>query len=296
VDNSRDREIVELADHWPLIVPVEGFEWVEGVEFVTPDPRLTARRFLVARPGPTRRARLFAEDLYIDFANLRPTPEAIATFANRNGMLRHIGRHFHRADSLAPATGECWHDWAHELTIFQHAIELWYRVRERDTRWVRRFCDPLYRQDSEAEWPLAVPPTPSQNPNPLALARAIVVQTINQKLSPEIRYQGTCAKAGCSFRRAGHLGSSTRGTLRAAKNGTVDLVILSNDLITTVWLQFATGVSGRRRVKKCEAPDCGAYMDVTDSPRPGAKRMHKRCEERLKKRRYRENKRKGDLE
>lgn len=299
MDISQDNtsEVVELAEHWPLIVPIEGFEWVEGIEFANPAFSPTGR-FLVARPGPTKKVPSFAEDLYVDFANLRATPKEIVKFANRNGGLRHIGRHFHRADSLDPAMGECWdRDWTLELTVFQQAIELWYRVREGDARWIRKFCDQLYRsfdQDSDADWSLAVPLTLPQNP--LALAREIVVATINQKLSPEIRYQAECAKPGCSFRRRGHLGSSTRGRLRAADNGTVDLVILSNDLITTVWLQFATGVSGRRRVKKCEAPDCGAYMDVTDSPRPGARRMHKHCEERLKKRRYRENKRKGDLE
>ena len=185
-----------------------------------------------------------------------------------------------------------------ELVTFQQAIELWYRAREGDARWIRRFCDPLYRQgsfpeDSDAAW-LDLPITFPQNP--LTLAREIVVTTINRKLSPKIKYQAECVKPGCGFKRMGRLGSSTRGTLRQTNNGSVDLVIVSNDLITTVWLQFATGVSGRRRVKKCEAPDCGAYMDVTDSPRPGARRMHKHCEERLKKRRYRENKRKGDLE
>lgn len=42
-----------------------------------------------------------------------------------------------------------------------------------------------------------------------------------------------------------------------------------------------------RDLKRCEAPDCGQYIDLSDSPRPGARRFHKACEERMRKRRQR---------
>lgn len=74
----------------------------------------------------------------------------------------------------------------------------------------------------------------------------------------------------------------------AREGGTPDLKVRASDLITTVWLQLAELVCGQRKLKKCEALDCGQYLDVTDFKRPGAHRMHHACEERLRKRKLRE--------
>jgi hypothetical protein len=79
----------------------------------------------------------------------------------------------------------------------------------------------------------------------------------------------------------------TRAALRRSKGGELFLVTESSTLLKTLWLQFAASVVGQRKVKKCAAPDCGLYMDVTTSKHPAARRMHPHCEERLKKRRYR---------
>jgi hypothetical protein len=80
-------------------------------------------------------------------------------------------------------------------------------------------------------------------------------------------------------------------SFRESPGGPPELVVTSNNLGKVLWLQFAGAVAGQRKVKRCEAPDCGRYMDVTESMRPGARRMHESCMERLKKQRYRDKKR-----
>ena len=65
------------------------------------------------------------------------------------------------------------------------------------------------------------------------------------------------------------------------------LVINPLDLKRALWLQLASVIAGQRKVKKCEDPKCPSpYIDVTNSARPGARRMHGHCAERVRKERY----------
>jgi hypothetical protein len=59
-------------------------------------------------------------------------------------------------------------------------------------------------------------------------------------------------------------------------------------LLSAIWLQFADWVTGSRVVRKCEK--CQQWMDITESPRRGAKRMHERCSLALRMARYRRKK------
>src|SRR4051812_21415800 len=75
---------VDLSLSSPSWVPVNGFEWVDGMRS---SPKSTARGlFLVRRPGPNTQVEI-PKDLHLDFAELVPDQEAILTFAQRYGSL-----------------------------------------------------------------------------------------------------------------------------------------------------------------------------------------------------------------
>jgi hypothetical protein len=277
---------INLIGHWPPAVPQNGFDWVDGFQAVTSKIR-SKDVFLVPRPGPMRHAS-YASDLYADFGNLPAEREAILRFANTHGPLSLLGTHFHRSDNMKPCHGDSFAEWKIQLARFQQTLDLW--VRADNSQWVRRYCRPLYDRKPSETWLLATTPGTAQLlENPPALARQVVVNTVNTMLSASLRNFPACALPGCMApTESPDFSRHTRATLRATRKGSYDLAVTSADLLTTVWLQFAAYIAGERLLKKCEAPDCGLYMDVTDSPRPGAKKMHSRCEERLRKRRYRE--------
>ena len=270
-------------------VPINGFEWVRGVralraDFSAPD------LFLVARPGPTMEIQI-PEDLYLEFAQLTPEPDPILSFARRYGRLRVIGNHFHRDDN-EPEDGEQFFDWQIEVNRLKAALDLWYGAASKNVAWVRRFLDPIGPNRKKGNpWLLDLPMV--RNDDPLELAQAIVISTLNIRLTPATGFDHACFVPGCGFPGGQKWTDSTYAYVRKSRGHQPELVLASSNLVKALWLQFASAVAGQRKVKKCEAPDCGRYMDVSISPRPGACRMHPRCEERLKKKRYRDRKKKS---
>jgi len=290
MDNHGTDQPIEFTDHWPADLPKHGFEWVEGFE--VQDNLRIHDVFLSPRPGPVGHID-FPVDLYADFANLTAAQDRILDFANKYGSLHALGDHFHQIGDEQPGQGDSLSGWRYQLKCFHETLDLWFRANMGDSKYVRHRCRPLYDWRPGDTWIFAMHPTGYReyHADPIELARRVVILTTNQRLSATLRPRPDCRLPGCTFQ--GHVPdftSHTRATLRANKKG-VNLVVTSTDLLTTVWLQFAAYIAGERKLKKCAAPDCPhPYMDVTDSPRPAAKRMHRRCEERLRKRRYRQRK------
>jgi hypothetical protein len=284
VDMRGDRlpaQVVDLAASWPLHIPAKGFECVDGAQALRAD-LLKRHRFLVALSRPEKEVSI-PEDLYVEFSNLGR--EGIVDFANRYGTLRVSGEHFHREPEMRSSEGEPLDHWIRETSRFKAALDLWYEAQSGTRKTVRRLLSRVLNPSARTTL-LRFPPYSIDDP--AEHARAIVVTTINAGLSPAEMPPRRCELPGCHFEPMPWV-DATRAWLRTTSGQAPDLVIISTNLIKTLWTQFACLVAGKRKLKRCEASDCklGGYMDVTNSERPGARRMHPTCAERLKKRKYR---------
>jgi hypothetical protein len=229
----------------------------------------------------------FSDELYENVANLSLEKDTVRRFADENGTLRRESTHFHPTDKGQALKGEPWHEWRIELTRFQLAVTVWYRIKDRNLKWIKRFLEPL--QKPGAAW-LLQPPHGADWNKPLDFARSMILRTINHQLAGGTNAGRKCAVLGCGFTSPPHSHSHTRALVRPGRRELPELTIVSTDLLKAIWLQFAEDVCGQRKMKRCAARDCGKYMDVTKSERPGARRMHSRCEERIRKQNYRKRK------
>jgi hypothetical protein len=171
-----------------------------------------------------------------------------------------------------------------EIHRLRDGLDLWFAATNRDHVSVRRILDPIKRGGPFA---LILPAVRSEDE--LEYAKQIVVTSANIRLSPSTSWNPPCHLAGCAFGETHRWMDSTLARIRTLNAGH-ELVIAASNLLKVIWLQFAAYIVGQRRVKRCEAPDCARYMDVTGSKRPGARRFHPQCEERFKKQRYRKRK------
>jgi hypothetical protein len=291
VDKSGDRlpaQVVDFTTSRPLTAPKNGFACVTGAQAPTAG-FLKRQLFLVPLPGPITEVSV-PEDLYLDFSRLKSDSiPAIQDFAQRYGQLRLSGEHFHREPEMDAVEGEPVNRWSREAARFKAALNLWYEADMGTPKTVTRLLATMEGADLHF-------PTYSIS-DPAERARAIVLTTINAGLAPAQWTPPACALPGCHHKSIPWL-DATRACLQISKGGAPDLIILSSNLIKTLWTQFACLVAGKRKLKKCEAVDCrlGGYMDVTDSDRPGARRMHSTCAERLKKRQNRINRKERERE
>jgi hypothetical protein len=318
VDNQGTIHSFDLINFWPSFVPANGLEWVRGVRPWLSDPKLLPPElFLVRRPGDSKQVAV-KEDLFLDFTRLadetsipggprtseragrvrprriaaetpdfilRPSVRLLAArildFATRHGGLGVPRWHFHRSEDNQPSHGEDFDSWWIEIFRLKDALDLWFAAETGDRPWIRHFL----AHRNLLDYP------PIRIENPIEYAREIVIQTANVRLLPTNWNELPCLFPGCKDRGgAGMQTDDTRAALRRSKGGELFLVTESSSLLKTLWLQFAASVTGQRKVKKCAAPDCGQYMDVTASKRPAARQMHPNCEERVKKQRYRRRK------
>lgn len=281
MDKRGTAEAVDLVQLGLGFVPTEGFEWNPGLLAPgLPD------QFLVRRPGDERAVR-WPEDVWIDFYHLPARAETILEFANRYGWLHREGAHFHLPDGAA-AEGEPLTDWCSALAQLRAIVDLWAAVESKDTRTVKRILSPLEDSTRRAAFPLALSHSVISVSIPLSqpflVAKHAVVATVNRHLWASSRSSSPCPMPGCG-RSVLHLPASAHAEIMLSDNGQPDMVIRSADLLTTIWVQCAGWIAGSRKIKRCEG--CGRYMDVSESARPNSRRMHHRCEERLRKARYR---------
>jgi hypothetical protein len=167
-----------------------------------------------------------------------------------------------------------------------------YDIRDKNKAKIERFIKPL-REHQPLESVDFLQPPCGASPwpdNPLEFAHEMVIQTIRHKLAGGLRSQPPCAYHGCTFQPDSDFSSQTRADVLATGLGAFELTVASTDLLKTVWLQLG---AGNRRLKKCEAQDCGQYLDVTGFDRPGAHKMHRNCEERLRKQSLRKRQRRA---
>jgi hypothetical protein len=273
---------VGLIDWGIGSVPTGGFEWVEGQW----GPHGTKECFLIPKPT-ARTVREIPADLYLKFAKLRPIPEATLEFANRHGTLGLPKRHFHSKYTKVQFA-ESLGDWTNEIGQFNTCLEAWHIATDADRRKLQRFMD-------EYRWRIRV-----ASDGPFLTAKCNIIGQINSKLNPDRVLPEACFMKACKGDIVPvrltpfvtyQLNFANRSANHTLPNATIEARMIPTELLSAIWLQFADLVTGSRVVRKCEK--CHQWMDITESPHKGAKRMHERCSLALRMSRYRQRKRMG---
>jgi hypothetical protein len=279
-------DFVTHANHW---VCNDGFRWIEGRS----GSRGSKGLFLVPASDVGSIVQP-PDDLHLRFFDIQPDKDSLLEFACQFGRLGVRLQHFHsehtriqHAESLA--------DWLAAWESFHTVFTLWLQVESGSLAAVRRYLASTHLGNIATPLVMA---DPRLKRDSLRLARHSVVEAINRELAPATVApigEHRCFLPGCKW-------SGPRPSVRADvavrlawKHDAVggerpEFSIQPDTLLGTVWLQFARYVCGERRVIRCEA--CGRLMDVTDSPRPGARRMHPECSNRICQQRFRERHRK----
>jgi hypothetical protein len=274
----KSEDPVAFVDWGMGCVPTGGFAWVEG----RTGPSATHSRFLI--PQSTAFAsQETPTDLYLQFARLEPTPEAALEFANRYGRLGLVERHFHSPHTEVQFA-ECWSDWLAEIKQFRTCLEGWFLAAEDDRGALVSFL-------RDHDWRILV-----ASDGPWLTAQLKILSQINEKLNPMRVLPEACFLKRCNRDRLPkvtpfvtyHVNHATRLGQPTGRHDDIIARVMPTALLTAIWLQFAEWVTGSRVVRKCEK--CQQWMDITESPRKGAKRMHARCSLALRMARYRRKK------
>jgi hypothetical protein len=259
-------------------VPNHGFQWIEGRS----GSDNTERRFLIPRSanGTTRE---IPADLYLTFAELKPTLEAALEFANRYGSLGLVKRHFH-SEQTEVQFAECWVDWRQEMKDFKTCLDAWRAVDNLDRRGLEYLMRDHY-------WRVLV-----KSDGPFLTARLNIMGHINARMNPQPVLPDACLRKTCTPQVVGGISPFVTYMLNFQRSdkptlNTTPIVprLVPTALSSAIWLQLAELVTGSRVMRQCEK--CHKFMDITDSPRKGAKRMHDKCSLESRMSRYRLKKR-----
>jgi hypothetical protein len=300
--------VVNLAAH-VFKVPKNGFELMRGFRDVRGS--IQPGMFLKwPRPGDgSKLASPTDPQTYINFLQLEPTQKPILDFANQHGLLVTFS-HFHATPDVGSDYfyGEDLVAWQFEINRMKAAMDLWYSEPLGEIRRLLKLASQAYYTTATPPgWePTLIDPRPrtwidrkaghaKEERNPRAFAREVVLATANSALMPETM-DPPCRLCG------GHSGSAQENAAltMVINPDKPELSVIPANLLKALWLQFAVGITNQKNVKKCAAPDCGKYMNVSDpqiaedgedtKARPGARRMHLQCARRWKQRRYRDKK------
>jgi hypothetical protein len=277
-----------LFDPTFQVVPNGGYVWCEGRS----GPWSVPSRFLISntavragsrRPSSSPHPVDIPPDLYLTFAHLPRTPEAALKFANAYGRLGLIPRHFH-APNTAVTLGECWSDWVEEISQFGTCLEAWFVAQTQDEARMDRFM-------RSHGWRRLI-----SSDNRIVAAKLILLGHINaklqpQRIQPEPCFRPSCQTVGTQVKLTPFVTYALNFALSEGPTlATTSIVarLQATALVSRLWLQLAELVTGSRYLRQCEK--CQQWMDISDSPRKGSKRMHERCSLALRMARYRRKK------
>jgi hypothetical protein len=275
MNRPKSEEPVELVVPRAVPVPENGFRWVRGESGIDPSRRASGL-FLVAKGGGRLLPVIPPRDLYLEFLRVKPDEASTLEFANRFGKLGTAHEHFHSTE-CSERFGESARMWGHEIGVFQHWFEVWQNAESRNLFELRKILldSGVPLEDERLK--------ESLTRDLVKTAKSYLVGEINRFLAPGVsiplsNYQG-CFYEGCSYKAkvpkiTEHV--SCELVLREERwRVQIGLQLIPDKLLTTVWLQFAELVAGGRRVRPCDL--CGQWMDISETARPGAKRIHERC-------------------
>ena len=288
--NSRPRseEPFGLADSPPGWVPQNGFQWVRGQSGHTVAQKHNGL-FLVPNRGGGH-VLTPPSDLYLKFLEVKPDFESTLQFANRFGALGLPREHFH-SDHYSVQFGESAGDWGNAVGEFQLYFELWQMAEERNRIALRKLLIQVGAPLENERFNSAL------TRNIVKTAKSYVVKEINRHLGPGVRhilpaYQ-TCFRKDCTVRIwppkiTEHVSWQLLLT-DTRERVSVQMRLMPDTLLATIWLQFADLVCGSKVIRPCEA--CGKWMDISENARKASKRMHENCSLKRRMQKWREQKR-----
>jgi len=231
-----------------------------------------------------------SSDLYLKFLEVKPDFESTLQFANRFGTLGLPREHFH-SDDYSVQFGESAGDWGNAVGEFQLYFELWQMAEERNLIALRRLLRQVGAPLENKRFNLAL------TRNIVKTAKSYVVKEIKRHLGPRVQhilpaYQ-TCFRKDCTGRTrppkiTAHVSwqlllTDTRGRV------SVQMRLMPDTLLATIWFQFADLVCGSKVIRPCE--ECGKWMDISENARKASKRMHENCSLKRRMQKWREQKR-----
>jgi hypothetical protein len=286
-----------LFGDWFGWIPDKGFKWSIGTEAITGLPGT----FLSPLSITGKRRAVTDQEAYLDFARVKGVELPLLEFANQHGCLGVPKEHFHTVAFVE--WGESLRSWQRQHERFRIAFKLWQATSDRDIRKVKVLMTQAQKEEAERR-PLTSEAglcgADEQLTDPFVAATKVVVYLANCGLRPQENALGKpCCVPGCTEWKIDKIFNKTtpwvEPTIEVREAGkAVTLVLLDKpmSLLAAMWLQFAEFITGKRRVRLCE--ECGEYMDVTSSVRPGAKRIHERCSNNARARRWRHRNKEND--
>jgi len=249
--------------------------------------------------------------LFRSFADIEPTRESILQFANRYGFLG--GRARFSVRSLESrkkrrgyCNGEAFETWVVEILTMRHALEFWQRARARDMKWLSQFIQwsevPTLGATLATYVGPKIPPAASQTPlqlefsiglkadlslpaNPIdryvfaswapSALRHGPPRPVFFPLGDELAPAWTALQGIINTKLTHYPANANVGWSESARDRVLRLKLIPTSLISALWLQFATGVEGDRKYRRCET--CHVWFEVGTHAREGAKFCRNAC-------------------
>jgi hypothetical protein len=220
-----------------------------------------------------------ADDAYTELADVPMSEDGLLGFAAKHGYLGVERTHFH-SDATDERYAESFDAWALAVQEFQNWYGVWGSLETGSIRDIRS------RPEGLTEW--------RKWKDVRVSAKRLLVDSINQHLRAGVvrhaHFEKPCYIDGCQWHTppakiTPHVSYELQFD---PKRDAIQAKVFPYNLITAVWLQFADLLCGSRKVVRCQL--CGKWMDISETARPTAKRMHDRCSHAERMRRYRENK------
>ena len=254
-----------------LWVPELGYYWDAEAKPTPFDLSGSSPPFLMPRRGHQKERRIaplnssFDEvsDLLKAFRDSDRTQESIERFANKFGWLGMQTRLLPAKRPGKERYGESLSLWQQEIQDFRSAYELWELLD--DPRSLKQCLDwrekAVFFQKGKSGFQL-VTTTGALRPEELLYERVA---------SKDARATGKLILLDICNRKL-----KTNVSLRLQFDSELRLIgrIIPRGVLGVVWLQLFQAIT-QGTWRKCEV--CGEYMNVSQSPRPGARRVHTKC-------------------
>jgi hypothetical protein len=275
-----------------LAVPKAGFRWATDVRMLSTDP---IEHWLVASAPMDTPSRVLlyqpmaVRDLHRRFARLRPTPEAILTFANRFGFLGHSEIVSSEAGPSEPA--ESLISWVSQLNLITPLLLLWELIRNREAgklgcyfRWHGRprrvgvflasalgppelLKDPVLMRSDQARMKTYAALS-NRGRYPAIQAATLASEAMgegSQDLLARWRFGDPIEPARYYVHR--EVNTQLRGHVSPAvlpfRQG--EILFFPDCLLAAIYTHFALELSGRRRQPiLCARPGCGRYFQPSN--------------------------------
>ena len=166
--------------------------------------------------------------LFRVFADLQPTEEAIAAFANRYGLLE-VPEDYDELSSLL--------EWQRWISMMRQAVELWDAIRDSNTEVIRQHL--VWTRQSQVKWT-----------SPLMQELNISPEDVDDDYTPGDYLQPALELLGIVIGQAG--GPAVGLSVTVLAGCKIVLSFQLSELRSALWIQFALAVAEEKEFRRCE--------------------------------------------